>query len=137
MKLTDKLETLLACLPESPFKQHLREEIEAIESTVRQQNAELVRELVEALACCRDMVGHPDNLAFIDRHITHAQQWLESGEPATCKWTCDADMDAWESACGEAWQFMDDGPAENNVRFCQGCGKPVEITPPAPTGGEN
>lgn len=31
------------------------------------------------------------------------------------------------SACGELWAFTEGGPTENNVRFCQGCGKPIEV----------
>jgi hypothetical protein len=33
---------------------------------------EVNQELLEALCCVRDMVGHPDNLAFIDNAITKA-----------------------------------------------------------------
>jgi len=47
--------------------------------------------------------------------------------PLTCEWTHDENDGFWESACGEAWQFNDGGPADNNVRFCQGCGKPLGI----------
>ena len=58
---------------------------------------------------------------------------LEGGE--LCEWTLDEDPDftAWNSACGEAWSFNDGGPAENRIRFCQGCGKPVKILPATPT----
>lgn len=48
----------------------------------------------------------------------------------TCVWTPMDDEytpDTWESACGEAWSFIDGGPVENNCRFCHGCGKPVEV----------
>lgn len=47
-----------------------------------------------------------------------------------CQWTpMDSDdmPDTWESACGQAWSFIDGGPAENNCKFCHGCGKPVEV----------
>ena len=45
-----------------------------------------------------------------------------------CNWSLmDEDNGVWESACGEAWTFIDGGPQDNNVRFCQGCGKPVAI----------
>lgn len=50
--------------------------------------------------------------------------------PLTCIWTEHADdymPGTWASACGELWSFIDGGPAENNVRFCHGCGKPVEV----------
>ena len=50
-------------------------------------------------------------------------------QAGACEWKHDDDDGFWESACGEAWQFNDGGPADNNVRFCQGCGKPVLITP--------
>lgn len=96
MKLTDKLETLLACLPESPFKQHLREEIEAIESTVRQDAEQVVRELVEALnrissiECSvvshRKGEFHPYGspcpvVSQIETTLTRAQQWLDLSHP--------------------------------------------------------
>ena len=44
----------------------------------------------------------------------------------TCKWMEDAG-EMWETTCGEAWAFTDGGPVENGVKFCHGCGKPVEI----------
>lgn len=61
----------------------------AIESTVRQQDAELVRELVEALQ--RVTTGHrpadslyfkvsADHFAYADSAITRAQQWLEENK---------------------------------------------------------
>ncbi|WP_321814615.1 MULTISPECIES: hypothetical protein [unclassified Paraburkholderia] len=44
-----------------------------------------------------------------------------------CEWTYD-DVDfKWDSACGESWVFNDDGPVENKVRFCHGCGGRVTI----------
>ena len=54
-------------------------------------------------------------------------------QPAeSCIWTEDDPTftpDTYASACGELWSFIDGGPAENNVRFCQGCGKPVQTAP--------
>lgn len=55
-------------------------------------------------------------------------------EPGTCVWT-EQDDDTmpgtYESTCGELWSFIDGGPAENNVRFCHGCGKAVSTKPAA------
>ena len=34
----------------------------------------LNQELLEALCCVRDMVGHPDNLAFIDAALAKAKE---------------------------------------------------------------
>ena len=46
-----------------------------------------------------------------------------------CNWTLDDayEGDTYDSACGEKWSFIDGGPVENGVRFCQGCGKAVLI----------
>lgn len=44
-----------------------------------------------------------------------------------CLWTYDDNDYKWDSACGESWTFIEDGPEENGVKFCQGCGKPVVI----------
>lgn len=41
-----------------------------------------------------------------------------------CEWVCD-DVGTWRGKCGTEWQFFDDGPDENGMKFCPGCGKPV------------
>lgn len=43
----------------------------------------------------------------------------------TCKWTQDDEW--WSTECGASWVFIDCGPVENGVKFCHGCGRPVEI----------
>lgn len=62
-------------------------------------------------------------------HVTHPQpQAAQPAERVACNWQLtDDDNMIYESACGEAWVFNDGGPKENNVRFCQGCGKPVNL----------
>lgn len=55
---------------------------------------------------------------------------LANAEPTGCTWTKDPDFemgDTYDSSCGEKWSFIDGGPTENRVSFCQGCGKPVKI----------
>ena len=76
----------------------------------------------EASTYCEDGVD-PEPL-FTPHQPTQAQA---GAVPLTCEWTHDENDGFWESACGEAWQFNDGGPADNNVRFCQGCGKPLGI----------
>lgn len=51
-----------------------------------------------------------------------------------CQWTYDEMDFKWDSSCGESWQFIDGGPSENGVKFCQGCGKPVLLAA-EPEGG--
>ncbi|OJH82256.1 hypothetical protein [Serratia marcescens] len=53
-----------------------------------------------------------------------------------CQWTYDEMDFKWDSSCGESWQFIDGGPSENGVKFCQGCGKPVLLAA-APEGGNS
>ncbi|MFS2103610.1 hypothetical protein [Ralstonia sp. Ralssp135] len=48
-----------------------------------------------------------------------------------CAWTYDEHDFKYDSACGEAWCFIDGGPQDNNVRFCQGCGGRVVLAAPA------
>lgn len=64
-------------------------------------------------------------------HAADRTWWRREGgrlvraETPSCVWTHDEHHDAWESDCGEMWQFSTGGPAENKVRFCHGCGRAV------------
>lgn len=56
----------------------------------------------------------------------------------SCDWSEEDPFGAmpgtYASACGELWSFTDGGPKENSVRFCHGCGKPVNVIQfPEPT----
>lgn len=46
-----------------------------------------------------------------------------------CRWTHDFDDygDVYQTQCGRDWCFEVEGPKENNVDFCMGCGKRVEV----------
>lgn len=59
--------------------------------------------------------------------------YTEARPQDPCTWSLDDDPDrtAWHSACGQSWMFTDGGPAENHVRYCHGCGRPVQIVQPA------
>nr|DAM52113.1 MAG TPA: NTP-PPase-like protein [Caudoviricetes sp.] len=46
---------------------------------------------------------------------------------ATCEWSFDGQEHSWNGKCGASWLFFEDGPNENRMRFCPGCGKPVLI----------
>ena len=72
--------------------------------------------------------------------VVKVRQFLEAadGVAACCEW---AESDPWgvepgtyDSACGEKWSFTDGGVAENGVKFCHNCGKPVKVIQfPEPT----
>ena len=60
--------------------------------------------------------------------IRAAPQPAAQAQEDACNWSLTYDdSGVWESSCGEEWIFIDGGPAENSVRFCHGCGKPVAI----------
>lgn len=46
----------------------------------------------------------------------------DSPKPKPCVWT---EVEHWESACGYAFIFNDDGPVDSNWKFCPKCGKPL------------
>ena len=49
--------------------------------------------------------------------------------PDVCAWR--EDESVWHSACGGAvWQFADEGPIENGMKFCLACGKPLVLATP-------
>ena len=43
-------------------------------------------------------------------------------------WSYDSYHDMWECDCGEAYQFMNDGPQENRYQYCPGCGGRIFLT---------
>jgi len=47
---------------------------------------EALRLAIESLCCVRDMVGHPDNLEYIDHQVAKIEAALEAkDEPVACK----------------------------------------------------
>lgn len=76
---------------------------------------EEVKRIVRQLAIALQPQNEPQN--------------IPNNIPDICKWTYDEHDYKWDSACGESWQFTDGGPEDNHVKFCQGCGKHVELQP--------
>lgn len=67
--------------------------------------------------------------------IEKLQKQLSGSPGDVCHWTYEGwynDGGAWNTDCGECWQFTDgEGPTVNRVKFCHHCGKPmVEVIPP-------
>lgn len=57
--------------------------------------------------------------------------WKEAAEresPDTCAWREDEDG-TWETDCGQAFVFVDDGPVENGMKYCCYCGKQIDALP--------
>ena len=45
--------------------------------------------------------------------------------PTTCTWEYQPDEDAWATECGELFIILEGTPAENKMRFCCYCGRPI------------
>lgn len=80
------------------------------------------REQIQAL---RDAYGDPDYGRGVLRARILADLTALLAEPP-CMWTPDEDG-AYHTSCGEAYQFIDGGPAENSQRFCGYCGRPLQV----------
>lgn len=41
-----------------------------------------------------------------------------------CRWTLEAspEYSIWETGCGDMFMFTEDGPSENDFRYCPFCG---------------
>lgn len=51
-------------------------------------------------------------------------------EPDTCEWRGeDYDSDEWVTSCKKSFCLMEGTPAENDMRFCCYCGKPLVTVP--------
>lgn len=51
----------------------------------------------------------------------------QSPQIEECGWTHDEWSESWSAGCGAEWIFPDGGPAENDMKFCPSCGKPVAL----------
>ena len=86
--------------------------------------------------CAREILRHADDsAAYLHERCTckieDAMSEPRAPEPRqeACLWeqSRDPDCDYWETTCGQTWQFLDGGPAENRTRFCHYCGGPIEF----------
>jgi hypothetical protein len=69
--------------------------------------------------------------AEIERLKMRPTAEFSAQESKPCVWHFDDGDDAsmWETSCGgAAFEFTNDGPAENGFRFCYSCGKHIEIS---------
>ena len=84
-------------------------------------------DLLDKRLVCRDekfMSAHE-----IVEELQDLEQRLAAAESRTCEWQEDSDTDsgAWLGECGAVWEFIADGPAENNCNFCPECGGKLVI----------
>jgi len=84
-------------------------------------------------------LGHRRNTALATELSWKAQALLAGAaalerEAAHCVWRLEVDQwgdsSLWHTACGREWTFSDDGPVENRMDYCHGCGTRVLVAPP-------
>ena len=46
-------------------------------------------------------------------------------EPS-CEWRPDGEYDYYDTDCGQAFTLFDETPAENKMKFCCYCGRPLK-----------
>ena len=46
-----------------------------------------------------------------------------------CEWSTDGEGDMWETTCGKAFVFNEDGPIANGFEFCPFCGLSLDELP--------
>jgi hypothetical protein len=104
----------------------------------REWNAKYQRQQADIDRLCRELKEKEaersryaiDSLAFAKR-AGDAEAKTASIE-AGCAWKQDDFEGNWDSDCGLCWAFPDGGPAENEMRFCPGCGKKLLAVPYVP-----
>jgi hypothetical protein len=80
------------------------------------------QKLIEHLA-----KGDPRDVTAYCAFLWHHCQ---STSPKACLWTEDADSFVWTSACGNTWSFIDGGPEDNSMHFCNRCGGTLVVDQP-------
>lgn len=50
----------------------------------------------------------------------------DTTKTGNCLWTDDRDDGGWFTSCGNAFEFTDGTPADNGMKFCCYCGRPLE-----------
>ena len=82
---------------------------------------------------CPPPCGMPHNRDVRRCWFCKARRPKPPRKPAVrhCRWRVDYWTGPWKTGCGMSWNMIEDGgPAENGVRFCPRCGKPVREWPP-------
>ena len=107
----------------------------ALKSLLQAQPAPLASEDVRQIKNTAAALEHIGNFAdaAIIRQLAanqqqNAQQNIPEIIPESCIWHCEEDINNWHSDCGYQFQFMEDGPEENGVKFCPKCGKSVAVS---------
>jgi hypothetical protein len=87
---------------------------------LKDENERLRRLLGYAMGVIHSYWGNPY------RHWTDEADAILKGEQLKCTWTQNDDG-VWDTGCLERFEIMEGTPADNNMRFCHGCARPIEV----------
>lgn len=59
--------------------------------------------------------------------MSRQKKAISSGTPICVWFLSDLDEAIYQSGCGRDFQFTEDGPLENNFRFCPYCGVRLKV----------
>ena len=76
----------------------------------------------------RNLISETESMLATATQPQNAPQNIPEIIPDSCTWHCEEDINNWHSDCGYQFQFMEDGPEENGVKFCPNCGKSVAVS---------
>lgn len=51
-------------------------------------------------------------------------------EQTTCEWVFDAEIECWNTACGQQFVLIEGGPEVNNFYYCPYCGEEISQDTP-------
>jgi septal ring factor EnvC (AmiA/AmiB activator) len=80
-------------------------------------------------------VAHAEERVDLLQRLAAAEARCAATHP--CVWRYDATHEKYDTSCGGAWCFMEDGILENKLRFCPHCGGPVHEESARAAGGSN
>ena len=52
---------------------------------------------------------------------------MSNTETKVCHWKHDDDTSSWDTTCDNKFQFTNDGPKENGMKFCPYCGGTLKV----------
>lgn len=78
----------------------------------------------EGCSMQRESPKNPQAVEYVPaQHYNELIDWV--GEHKHCAWN-ENEAGAWETECGNLFEFVDGGPSNNGAIFCQYCGSKIE-----------
>ena len=72
---------------------------------------------------------HTDDALKEELRLTCNWMGMKFPVPVPCKWSYDGQSGEWHTVCGNKYNWWESScsPTDRKVKFCQYCGKPLEV----------